>query len=265
MGFSRQEYWSGLLCPSPGDPSNPGLLHCRQILYHLSCQGSPLTEDLSSQCSQLLLCCFIYTESQLNLRPAYLTAFWSSLPLKCSRVETAFKVSANLSFFLDFLLPWSIWAAIQNYHWLDGLNNKRLFLPGLEAGKSKIRAPASSVPKSRYYCRMSIAILVLPSNPHSHTGCLASSLELHHKIETEPRAKQGPLPAPVTWMEGSFNLAFPSVLSLLYFWLPLSIVYASAAGFPGGSDGKESACNAGNLGWIPGLGRSPGEGDGYPL
>ena len=36
-------------------------------------------------------------------------------------------------------------------------------------------------------------------------------------------------------------------------------------GFPGGSAGKESACNAGDLGSIPGLGRSPGEGNGYPL
>ena len=35
--------------------------------------------------------------------------------------------------------------------------------------------------------------------------------------------------------------------------------------FPGGSDSKESACNAGNLGSIPGLGRSPGEGNGNPL
>ena len=35
--------------------------------------------------------------------------------------------------------------------------------------------------------------------------------------------------------------------------------------FPGGSDGKESAYNAGDLGSIPGLGRSPGEGNGYPL
>ena len=34
--------------------------------------------------------------------------------------------------------------------------------------------------------------------------------------------------------------------------------------FPGGSDGKESACNVGNLGSIPGLGRSPGEGNGQP-
>ena len=36
-------------------------------------------------------------------------------------------------------------------------------------------------------------------------------------------------------------------------------------GFPGDSAGKESTCNAGDLSWIPGLGRSPGEGKGYPL
>ena len=36
-------------------------------------------------------------------------------------------------------------------------------------------------------------------------------------------------------------------------------------GFPCGSAGKESACNAGDLGSIPGSGRSPGEGKGYPL
>ena len=36
-------------------------------------------------------------------------------------------------------------------------------------------------------------------------------------------------------------------------------------GFPCGSAGKESACNAGDLGLIPWLGRYPGEGKGYPL
>ena len=35
--------------------------------------------------------------------------------------------------------------------------------------------------------------------------------------------------------------------------------------FPGSSDGKESACNAGDLDSIPGLGRSPGEGNSNPL
>ena len=36
-------------------------------------------------------------------------------------------------------------------------------------------------------------------------------------------------------------------------------------GFPGGSDGKKSACNRGDPASIPGLGRSPGEGNGNPL
>ena len=36
-------------------------------------------------------------------------------------------------------------------------------------------------------------------------------------------------------------------------------------GFSVGSAGKESACNVGDLGLITGLGRSPGEGNGYPL
>ena len=41
--------------------------------------------------------------------------------------------------------------------------------------------------------------------------------------------------------------------------------YMYTQGFPGGSAGKESACNAGDLGSIPGLGRCPGEGKGYPF
>ena len=40
---------------------------------------------------------------------------------------------------------------------------------------------------------------------------------------------------------------------------------ALVMGFPGGSAGKESVCNVGDLGSIPGLGRSAGEGKGYPL
>ena len=41
--------------------------------------------------------------------------------------------------------------------------------------------------------------------------------------------------------------------------------YLIIVGFPCGSNGKESACDVGDLGLIPGLGRSPGEGKGYPL
>ena len=41
--------------------------------------------------------------------------------------------------------------------------------------------------------------------------------------------------------------------------------YIHIYGFPGSSDGKASDCNAGDLGSIPGSGRSPGEGNGNPL
>ena len=41
--------------------------------------------------------------------------------------------------------------------------------------------------------------------------------------------------------------------------------HSSILDFPGASAGKESACNEGDLGSIPGLGRSPGEGGGYPF
>ena len=44
----------------------------------------------------------------------------------------------------------------------------------------------------------------------------------------------------------------------------MSLVF-NYMGFPGGSDGKESACNAGDLGLIPGSGRSPGGGHDNPL
>ena len=43
------------------------------------------------------------------------------------------------------------------------------------------------------------------------------------------------------------------------------LLHLDIGGFPSGSDGKESACNAGDFGSIPGLGTSPGEGNSYPL
>ena len=44
-----------------------------------------------------------------------------------------------------------------------------------------------------------------------------------------------------------------------------TLIYIQECDFPGGSDGKTSAYNEGDPGSIPGLGRSPGEGNGNPL
>ena len=51
----------------------------------------------------------------------------------------------------------------------------------------------------------------------------------------------------------------------LYFCFGNRFVCIIFQGFPCDSAGKESTCNVGDLGSIPGLGRSPGEGKGYPL
>ena len=45
----------------------------------------------------------------------------------------------------------------------------------------------------------------------------------------------------------------------------LRVFFLETGGFPGSSDGKESACNAGDTSATPGLGRSPGKKNGYPL
>ena len=56
------------------------------------------------------------------------------------------------------------------------------------------------------------------------------------------------MPSSILNVTGLFKLEFQRK-SLVVQWL---------GDFPGGSDGKESACNAGDLGLMPGLGRSPG-------
>ena len=64
----------------------------------------------------------------------------------------------------------------------------------------------------------------------------------------------------------SFNAHRTSLYKERTIWHQTSLTpLSSNQGFPGGSDGKESACHTGDPGWIPGSGRSPGEGNGNPL
>ena len=64
---------------------------------------------------------------------------------------------------------------------------------------------------------------------------------------------------------GTWQATFQTVEKELDTTEQLNWTQLSYWGFPGSSAGKESACNAGNPGSIPGLGRSTGEGIGYPL
>ena len=61
------------------------------------------------------------------------------------------------------------------------------------------------------------------------------------------------------------SISFP--VDGVILWAIMRSFYISLAltSFPGGSEGKASACNAGDLGSIPGSGRSPGGGNGNPL
>ena len=63
--------------------------------------------------------------------------------------------------------------------------------------------------------------------------------------------------------ESEDGLPTPSFIhSFIHTWQIYFGQQPQPGGFPGGSDSKESACNAGDVGLIPGLARSPGEGNG---
>ena len=72
--------------------------------------------------------------------------------------------------------------------------------------------------------------------------------------------KNGPWQPSIRWISTGTQLC---LLWSLILWRPLLPVHF--VGFPGASAGKESTCNVGNLGSVPGLVRSPGEWKGYPL
>ena len=63
------------------------------------------------------------------------------------------------------------------------------------------------------------------------------------------------------WQENFSPLSIIMQAPIMWFLFFILLIQ----GFPCGSAGKESACSAGDLGSLPGLGRSPGEGKGYPL
>ena len=79
-----------------------------------------------------------------------------------------------------------------------------------------------------------------------------------------PYPPPGDLPDP--GMEPTVSLVSPELARGFFTTNPIwEALNSLHMGFPGSSAGKESSCNAGDLSSIPGLGRSPGEGIGYPL
>ena len=130
MGFSRQEYWSGLPCPPPGDLSNPeisntcllSLLHCRQILYALDHLGSlcviifPLFKtQLAPYCLYIYIHILsIYRMMLKLLRITHDTLQFTSLHLY---FESFFHPSAPpfLFFFFSFHLFFFVVVVVPNF------------------------------------------------------------------------------------------------------------------------------------------------------
>ena len=83
MGFSRQEYCSGLPIPSPGDLPNPGmnldLPHYKQVLYHLSHQGSQPTDYFITVLEMLYLLPIVNTVEDYTVRERITAGEWSKI------------------------------------------------------------------------------------------------------------------------------------------------------------------------------------------
>ena len=127
-------------------------------------------------------------------------------------------------------------AAKTDYHTLGGLKQRKfILLQSCKNQKSAIKVLAWSHSLESFWCEILLA-----------ASCFCWL--------------QGFLP----WLCQQNSDLFSFSLNLL---LPLVIglrVRPDNLGFPGGSDDKESACNAGDLSSIPGSGRSPGEENDYP-
>ena len=119
-----------------------------------------------------------------------------------------------------------------------------------------------------------LVIIFLPRSKHLLTSWLQSPsaviLELNKIKSTTVSTVSPTICHEVMGIDGMilvfWMLNFKPTISLSSFTFKRLFSSSSAImGFPGGSEGKASACNAGDLGSIPGSGRSPGEGNGSPL
>ena len=97
---------------------------------------------------------------------------------------------------------------------------------------------------------------------------LASSQTLtENYIEILKSMENSGLPSQLSWQRICLHCRRPRFNSWVRKipWRRDRLPTPVSLGFPCGSADKETACNAGDLGLVPGLGRSPGDGKGYPL
>ena len=104
----------------------------------------------------------------------------------------------------------------------------------------------------------------LPEFTQTHVHWVGDAIQPSHPLPPIPPSIR------VLSNESALRMRWPKYWSFSFSIIPsksiLEFFYLlNTMSFPDGSDGKESACNAGDLGLIPGSGRSPGDGNGNPL
>ena len=118
---------------------------------------------------------------------------------------------------------------------------------------SQLQVPQKSVPKPKWSTESEAAFVKYRFQALLQTSGVSISRTIFWETTFSKNCLDDPLPCD-GWEP------IPS-----HFQTQCCLWYAPHRGFPGGSDGKESACNVGDLGSIPGSRRSPGEGNGNPL
>ena len=119
------------------------------------------------------------------------------------------------------------------------------------------RQASLSITNSRSSLRLTSVESVMPSAISSSVVPFSSC------PQSLPASESFPVSQLLTWGGQSTGVsALASSLPKKYIYFRHTLYHRMS---PGGSDGKESACNAADWGSIPGLGRSPGEGNGNPL
>ena len=117
---------------------------------------------------------------------------------------------------------------------------------------------------SQSLCKLMSIEFGMPSNHLIHSRPLFLLPSIFPGISVFPSDSALRIRLPTYWSSSSSNYPsneYSGSISFRIDWFDLRAVQ----GFPSSSDGKESACNARDLSLIPGLGRSPGEGNSYPF
>ena len=246
----------------PTQGLNPGLWHCRWILYQLSHQGSP-----RSRLPLQLLACILGCQEQkvITVRP------WEAVrgcthptntPNSCFGSSLPPSTLPEYCWYLSLLAPAAAAAAksLQLCPTLcDPIDSSPPGFPSLGFSRQEhwSRLPFPSPMHKSEKSKWSRSVVSDSSDP---MDCSLPGSSVHGIFQA--RVLEWGAIAFSTRNQEIFPLHFYMVLWYLYFKVAWDNI---KRGIPQGSDGKESASNAGDAGSIPGSGRSPEEGNGNLL